>query len=116
MNDQSWWDDFAFNNIPWGKIKTLLSITDENMKPLDTKKKSLDHGEHGRSQSSLNTSDCAERPRRGGSKALFTTSQSLLIDNKWHKVLRTRLILNIKSFSLTDVEFEGKKRMVIGVS
>jgi len=116
MNDQSWWDDFAFNNIPWGKIKTLLSITDENMKPLDTKKKSLDHGEHGRSQSSVNPNECAERPRRGVSKALFTTSQTMLIDNKWHKVLRTRLILNIKSFSLTDVEFEGKKRMVIGVS
>jgi CRP-like cAMP-binding protein len=119
INDKSWWDDFAFNNIPWVKIQTRLSIADENMKPRDTKK-SLDHGQHRRSndlsQSSRHTDACTAGTRRGVSKALFTTSQTLLIDNKWHKLLRTRLTLTIKSFSLADVVFEGRKRMVIGVS
>ena len=61
------------------------------------------------------------RPRQwdtcsGSQKSLVSSSRALLINSAWHKILRTRLILNIKSLCVNDVAFEGKKQLVIAAS
>jgi len=131
-------ENYAFNNIPWRQLKDRLKKIDKEhkraaflkyqhqMNAMNTKENILLPGHsmqqtdasstHGRSALAAKESLTAAGHQGSFSGGLSHSQKMENLAQAFDQVLKTNLNLNLRGFKTSNVNFEGRKRIVVACS